>query len=221
MAYGRYAPLVRICKGDLILKVGQNPSKDLLVSSHTLRSASKVFDRLLDGRFAEAQALKRSVISKPSIVCLTDGSATPCHKPTLCLPDDDAVAMNTVCNILHLQFDDLPKPESFNITSIAALARVVDKYDLGAKTEFKTKEWLGGVVASLPSLPTTAVPDDMMLLLTAAYTMNDATAFRAASQRILLHHASNAWSFEGDPDYRRLPNFVLRECPSVRIRCSY
>ncbi|KAF2250526.1 hypothetical protein BU26DRAFT_562502 [Trematosphaeria pertusa] len=97
--------------GDVVLvpsKGNQAPGK-LLVSSAFLRGASSVFDKMLDGRFAEGQALS---------------SANPSEIP---LPDDDFGCMLLLCMIIHLQTSDIPR--RLDIIPLADFAILCDKYD--------------------------------------------------------------------------------------------
>jgi BTB/POZ domain len=95
---------------DLKLIVGEEKT-EMLVSHQVMSNASSVFRQMFQqNRFAEGLGIK----------------SNDCF--SLPLPDDQADAMEIICNILHFRTNLVPMKD---ITSdiLAGLATVIDKYD--------------------------------------------------------------------------------------------
>jgi len=97
--------------GDVYLLVGPD-LKRLRVSSQTsqiLRNASTYFSNLFGPKFAEGQNLS---------------SSDPKEVP---MPDDDARAVEMICNIIHLRNDAVPL--SLAPEEVFEVAAAADKFD--------------------------------------------------------------------------------------------
>lgn len=109
--------------GDVILIVGQSDNTvKLKVDSHMLRKASKTFRVMFGPDFDEGQDLSHT------------------HPKDILLSDDDADAMETICNFIH--FKHYKVPSQLDSKRVFQIARVVDKYSLHETLKFAVKSWL-------------------------------------------------------------------------------
>ncbi|KAK0510935.1 hypothetical protein JMJ35_006487 [Cladonia borealis] len=142
--------------GDVILVVGEEKT-ELRVHSVCMRTASEVFDAMLGPHFSEGQ---------PS-----DG-LRPMMIP---MPDDNATAMATICNVIHHRNDLLPDaPEPGELVEIALAA---DKYDFALALKYAMFQWLDFKAFDTFS--------NLGKLLIAAYVFDNSDAFRHATRRLI------------------------------------
>jgi len=109
---------------DVKLIVGEE-NTEILVSHQVMSNASPVFRQMFQqNRFAEGLGIK----------------SNDCFP--LPLPDDQADAMEIICNILHFRTNLVPRKD---ITSdiLADLATVIDKYDCALATQPWSTIWIG------------------------------------------------------------------------------
>ncbi|KAL3479211.1 hypothetical protein BJX99DRAFT_255740 [Aspergillus californicus] len=154
--------------GDLILVVGPENIR-LRVYSLTLKSTSKPFSAMLGPDWKEGRALE-------------DGCAE------LLLPEDDAVAMEYICAIIHHQNMMLPTTMApYDILKVAVAA---DKYNFVDALRFASKSWL---------YPCNAKAAVLMVLAAAAYAFQDPQAFRNLTKSLILNHGGSyrSLSIEG------------------------
>ena len=167
--------------GDTILVVGDRKT-ELRVHSQCMRTGSKVFDAMFGPHFSEGQ---------PSIGDL------PKKIP---IPDDNATAMATICNVIHHRNDLLPdvlEPEDSAETLLVA-----DKYDCVLLVlKQATFQWLNSkegicVLLVLERAMKQAMfqwldskepvpPLDLGNLLIAAYVCDNPGAFRRITQKLI------------------------------------
>lgn len=137
------------------------------------------------------------------------------------LPDDDLNSMIIVCNILHLRFAELPAEKDVDIPRLLAIVKIVDKYNMHAATSFKINIWLLETTQALPLLTNR---HQLRLMLAAAFSMNEATAFREIAKRVLINCSPK--SFADDVLFGTLPyhvlgeSFPLRVVPSTDLICK-
>ena len=169
--------------GDVLLVVGEEETR-LRVHSVCMMSASKVFDAMLGPHFSEGQPSKE---------------AFPKGIP---MPDDDARAMTTLCNVIHHRNDILP--DIFEPAALADLALVADKYDCVLALKYAMNLWLDF------KEPVTFL--SLGKLLIAAYVFDNPNAFRRVTQRLITGFTNSYhWLFKGDGD-GIVPWPIYRRC---------
>ena len=99
---------------------------------------------------------------------------------TVELPEDDAVAMNTICSLIHFQplkngAQQLSNADLFNVCVVA------DKYDCVAAVRYS--------FLNCNAIPLNDNYKDMMRLLASAYLVKDRFTFRSVSQHIVRNFA--------------------------------
>ena len=142
--------------GDIILVVGGGKT-ELRVHSVCMRTASKVFDAMLGPRFLEGQPSNGVLPRKIS------------------MPDDNAAAMTTICNVIHHRNDLAPDVRALG--GLAEIALAADKYDCVLALKYAMFQWLNYKV------PVTFL--NLGRLLIAAYVFNNSDAFRRVTQRLI------------------------------------
>ena len=104
--------------GDITLVVGAG-TKRLKAYSLVLKSASRVFGAMLDGRFSEGQRLD-------------DNGSTEIH-----MPDDDAEAMEIMLNVIHGRNNAVH--DGLDASQILRVAITADKFDCKVALAFAIK----------------------------------------------------------------------------------
>ena len=95
----------------------------------------------------------------------------------IALPEDDAVAMQLLCAVIHHQNDSIPR--ELPIPTVLAIAVTADKYDCIRALRFASELWLRSRRGEV---------SDMLVLAAAAYLFENATAFRDITKKIILSH---------------------------------
>ncbi|KAI5360468.1 putative SKP1/BTB/POZ domain superfamily protein [Septoria linicola] len=191
-------PLTTIAeRGDLILHVGgtkdakRQDVKKLLVSSAILIQLSKVFAAPLGPHFREGQASRSE--SDPHVIEL---------------PEDNANAIEDMCNLLHLNVvGDLSRPKAkSDAPRVLCLAVAIDKYDL---VDVLRLQWLGLLHAISTEGP--------QLVAAAAYVLDQPDAFWAATRRWTMdgRHVSIHESLRHDKVCRYLPARIFGDLRSI------
>lgn len=150
-------------EGDIMLIVGSSDPCHIRVSSKILSLASDVFKAMFSPHFREGSSLR----------CVENTTA---ELIVIALPEDDATAMLSLCQLLHYQIDMVdPYPDA---TDLLALATICDKYDCAHAIRYASHIWLSQLVdsADLGSLNS---------LLVASYLFDCAVMFTKATCRLL------------------------------------
>ena len=153
--------------GDKVL-VLNNGEINWTVSSHALRLASPVWNRMLDPDHADG-------ISKEG---LPETKEIP-------LPDDDPKALRIILDAAHLQFTNVPKQLDF--PTLVKVAALCDKYDSAVIMKPFAKDWLSPHRHSV-----TARPEAVDLgceyegWLMVAWTLGIQAIFDAVSRQICV-----------------------------------
>jgi hypothetical protein len=147
--------------GDVYLLVGPD-SKRLRVSSQILRNASTYFSNLFGPNFAEGQNLS---------------SSDPKEVP---MPDDDARAVETICNIIHLRNDAVPL--SLAPKEVFEIAVAADKFDCASAVKLASIFWLK------TSGTEVQVVSELAHLMGAAYILDNGDAFGEITLAMMMRH---------------------------------
>jgi hypothetical protein len=145
--------------GDTILVVGPY-NKKIRVCSSVLKSASKYFRVLFGPNFAEGQDLDSN------------------NPKEVSMPDDNAHALEIICNVIHLRNDAVPR--SLSPKDIFEIAIAADKFDCVVALKYAGAIWLNpkGVENIL----------ELSYLMSAAYIFDDAQAFGDITLSMMLNH---------------------------------
>ena len=170
-------------QGDLDLVVGH---KTLRVWTVILRFASKVFAAMLSPTYAEGQ-------QEFSAVC----------PGVIPLPEDDPLAMQTICEILHIQFGENTRLSPSEMLNVCAAA---DKYDCMASV----KPTL--LIHLPPYLKMVLYEEDLLNLVAAMYLMNDARQFRTWSGWLLENYEERYHGHLAGAAAQFLPTQMSCEC---------
>lgn len=165
--------------GDVILIVGSDKVK-LRVHSVFLRTASKTFSAMFNPLWKEGDSL---------------GQEGPLELP---LPDDDASALQMICNLIHHQ--DKFVPQSLAPSEILKIAITADKYHCVAVLKFATTAWLQ---------PLDMSADSLILLTTAAYVLQHAPAFKRITKSLIVNHGGTFLTLTGEHVLSILPWLVF------------
>lgn len=159
-------------RGDVVLLL-EKPDAfvKIHVASHILSLGSSVFNSMLAPRFKEGTTLATSsAVEVP-------------------LPDDDPQATSTLCQILHLRNEKIPrKPDAAHILEVAKLA---DKYDCTEAIKPTADTWISQYLDT-PNCST------IYTLLVAAYYLQHAQCLQQLSSKLVLNSKEpvNALLFE-------------------------
>jgi hypothetical protein len=145
--------------GDTILVVGLY-NKKIRVCSSVLKNASKYFRLLFGPHFAEGQDLDSN------------------NPKEVSMPDDNARALEIICNVIHLRNDAVPR--SLSPKDIFEIAIAADKFDCVVALRYAGAVWLNpeGVENIL----------ELSYLMSAAYIFDDAQAFGDITLSMMLNH---------------------------------
>jgi len=146
--------------GDVVLVLKNDT--ELQVSSKALSLASTVFKAMFGPHFQEGQDLSAS------------------SPKGISLPDDDAAAMTTLCNIVHHQSQNVSKgPDHASLVNLGVLC---DKYCCSHALEPWSTTWLCFYQRDV-STETTG----MNQLLFPFYVFNDVESFKEISKMVVYH----------------------------------
>ncbi|RMZ82149.1 hypothetical protein DV738_g1886, partial [Chaetothyriales sp. CBS 135597] len=146
-------------EGDVILVVGAKQFR-IRVDSLFLKRHSPVFRAMLSPNFSEGQALS---------------SSSPRE---IDLPDDDPYAMQTLCAVMYLDFDHIPRtPTTRNVLDIVRLADKYECYNV-LTTPSQAYGWLKS--------DNLTEGQDLVDLLAVAYLIRDQEAFIKLSSALIL-----------------------------------
>lgn len=173
--------------GDVILVIGTPASAKLLVSSATLKRTSQVFAAMLSSRYREGQE--------------AGTSESPKEIP---LPDDETVAMTSMCNLLHGKRLE----KTLGSDRILELAIVVDKYACAEALHYQSQatllQWLDQVSGCQAG--------SYCRIAAASYLLGQACAFQRATRRLVEHTSEDNTTLMKDDCGKMLP---------VSVFCKY
>jgi hypothetical protein len=147
--------------GDVYLLVGPD-SKRLRVSSHILRNGSTYFSNLFGPNFAEGQNLSSS------------------DPEEVLMPDDDARAVEMICNIIHLRNNAVPP--SLAPEEVFEIAVAADKFDCTSALKFASIIWLSKRETEVQ------VVSELAHLMCAAYILDNGDAFGEITLAMMMRH---------------------------------
>ncbi|KAK1829728.1 hypothetical protein QBC39DRAFT_355756 [Podospora conica] len=177
---------------DLILIVG--PDKQRIgVDSRCLRRTSKVFNTMFKPPWMES--------TKISNIATNDIAK-------LALPEDDFLAMYTICCILHHR-SDLVSSE-ISASEILQIATAVDKYDMFSAMKYATSGWLKSTPKS--GTPEAEIIISMGHLLVAAYLLRERERFRDISLELMFNYAE---SYQGLGNDSQIVGILGSDIPVV------
>ncbi|MCJ1432887.1 hypothetical protein MMC27_002245 [Xylographa pallens] len=158
-------PVVEIDpNGDVVVLLNW---KKLLVSSKILSMASRVFAAMFSSRFKEGLQ-----------------NATPGIISTVSLPEDDAIAFEIICDVIHYRHKLIPTDPSLN--QLVNIAIIADKYELYEALYAYSVVWLqSGIKNCNGKIHEVA---DWNKLLLAAYILDTPGEFARISWEIILNH---------------------------------
>jgi hypothetical protein len=145
-------------RGDVILIVGPQERR-IQVSSSVLKNASKYFNAMFGPNFSEGQNL---------------GGNNP---KEISMPDDDASALEIICNTLHLRNNAVP--ETLAPSRVLDIAVAADKLDCVVALKLASKLWLK---------PRDLESSQLGQLMAAAYVLGNDEGFKEVTHALLLRH---------------------------------
>ncbi len=149
--------------GDIVLIVGDGKTR-LRVHSVCMRTVSRVFDAMFGPHFSEGQPSK-GVLPKEIL-----------------MPDDNAAAMTTICNVVHHRNDVLP--DALESREVVQVALAADKYDCVLALKYVMIRWL--------DFKNPVTFTDLGHFMRAAYVFDNSNAFRRITQ-MLITGTSNSY----------------------------
>ena len=176
--------------GDIILVVGRGKT-ELRVHSVCMRTASEVFDAMLGPRFLEGQ---------------TSNGDSP---KKISLPDDNAAAMTTICNVIHHRNDLAPEVSALGGLDEIALA--ADKYDCVLALKYAMFQWLDY------KEPVTF--QSLGRLLIAAYVFNNPDAFRRVTRRLITDFSRSYLLLIDTRFSEIIPSSIYCKCTQFFASC--
>tara|TARA_R110002003_G_scaffold848_4_gene21695 strand:- start:507 stop:1010 length:504 start_codon:yes stop_codon:yes gene_type:complete len=148
--------------GDVILVIDFH-RRSIQVNSVVLGNASKYFNAMFGLNFSEGQDLKRSVIKE------------------IPMPDDNAVALEVLFNIIHLRNHAVP--EYLKPNEVFELAVVSDKFDCAILLKHASMQWLR------PKTATDIL--EMCNLMAATYILDNARAFMDTKWEMIFRYGGS------------------------------
>ena len=174
--------------GDVFFLVGTPPTRKLRVSSMLLGVASGVFKAFLGPHFLEGQQMRDAAGPKE-----------------IELPDDDAMAMSDMCNLLHFKpVRVLDRPRMSK--SLLAFAVVVDKY---ACVEALHLQSQGLLLQYFDEHDPTSLPQ-LLRVAVAAYLLDQPSGFDKATERMTTHTNEEYSTVFSSADAALLPPRLFR-----------
>ncbi|PPJ57402.1 hypothetical protein CBER1_01431 [Cercospora berteroae] len=159
--------------GDVILVCGEQfqngQVKKLKVSSAALSLGSSGMKTMFKPHFKEGTDLRRSVGGSPLEVSL---------------PEDDPLAMEIICYVLHLRNDKVNMSNELSAECILRVAMASDKYDCRIAMMYFAQTWLSRASTD---------EQELHVLFTAAYLFGNNEAFRRLGRGLVLELSSHAF----------------------------
>ncbi|KAF2843893.1 hypothetical protein T440DRAFT_437076 [Plenodomus tracheiphilus IPT5] len=159
VAANQLSPVQIALERDCVLVVG--PEKLCIpANSQILSAASKPFRAMFRPEWRDGYDMKSQV--KPVDVLL---------------PEDDATALQLLCEVIHHQNDMIP--DRLPIHTVLNIAITADKYDCIQALRFASESWLRSDQHAI---------GDLFILAGAAYLLGNAVAFRKITKQMILTH---------------------------------
>lgn len=180
--------------GDMLLSVGPNKDRELLVSSTTLATSSPYFKALTGPNFSEGQA-----------------ACTSQNPREIVLKDDDAQAMEDLCMLLHGQEPDnistnqkttYSKKRLYKITCrLLNLAIVIDKYGCATHLKLPGAALIYDCLDLLQAQPRSTAKC-MAVMVATSYLLDSERCFRISTERFTREYTqtNDAWLQKGYED---------------------
>ncbi|OCK73464.1 hypothetical protein K432DRAFT_430580 [Lepidopterella palustris CBS 459.81] len=169
--------------GDVVLVL--KPNTRIQVNSKILSLASAPLKALLEGKFKEGRELYAAA------------SRSECYE--LPLPDDDADAVELLCNILHCRAAFIPDAETVTVSILYGLALICDKYICYSAVAFHASIWIKPFENGMIVMPGNEA------VLVVAFLLDLPKAFQKLSNDLILHWTGSFLEFQSKGD----PNGVL------------
>lgn len=153
--------------GDVVLAVGRERVK-IQVLAVVLKNSSRVFAAMFRPEFAEGHALY-----------LNQGSNEPIE---IELPEDDPLALGTLCKLVHCTVDAGRYPGSGK--NLLGVAKAADKYDLITRLAFPSNQWFCELKRSRD-------PAQILAGLMAAHILGHKPGFALLSRWLMFCHGGS------------------------------
>ncbi|KAK4087605.1 hypothetical protein Purlil1_7936 [Purpureocillium lilacinum] len=153
--------------GDVVLVVGRERVK-IQVLAVVLKNSSRVFAAMFRPEFAEGHALY-----------LNQGSNEPIE---IELPEDDPLALGTLCKLVHCTVDAGRYPGSGK--KLLGVAKAADKYDLITRLAFPSNQWFCELKRSRD-------PAQILAGLMAAHILGHKPGFALLSRWLMFCHGGS------------------------------
>lgn len=184
-----------IARGNAILVVGEGAnSRRLKVDTTFLMAASEVMRAMLDGTFSDGQGLN---YENPKEV----------H-----IPEDDPVAMTTICQILHHKLP-ITKLE-WTPEEILGIAVIADKYLMQCALFFQATIWLSDAAQELK---TSASLANLLIVLQAALLFAHEPGIKKITKVLVSQYAGEFSSLIED----NMPDDVVKMIRKLFPFCAW
>ncbi|MCJ1397827.1 hypothetical protein MMC11_001023 [Xylographa trunciseda] len=178
-------------KGDVVLVLNcQDEKKKLLVSSRILSMVSPVFAAMLNSQFKEGLH-----------------NVTPGISHKVSLPDDDAIAFEIICNVIHYRHKHVPIDPS--LEQLVNIAVIADKYELREPLFGYSVVWLQSGIKNNTGMKYNAKHCNTILF--AAYALDAPEEFARISWEIVLNHVGPYLNLPGITGHDIPPNDMMAE----------
>ncbi|MCJ1288264.1 hypothetical protein MMC26_007619 [Xylographa opegraphella] len=186
------SPVVEIDpKGDVVLVLNMSHAdKRLLVSSNILSMVSPVFAAMFSSQFKEG--LQNVMSGIPS---------------NITLPDDDAIAFEIICNVVHHQHKHVPV--DLPLEQVVSIATIADKYELLESLYGYSVLWLQSGIKNCGGKPYDAGNWNKLLFI--AYILDIPGEFLRISWEIILQHAGPCLNLPGITDRVDIRHNIIAE----------
>ena len=186
----KYAPIEIVPDANCVLVVGPEMVR-IPASSRFLSAASEPFRAIFGAETSEGSDLRGRV----DLVEIT-------------LPEDDATAVQLLCALIHHRNDMIPN--NLPIHTVLSIAVTADKYDCIRVLKFVSESWFHS---------DSNTTSDLLVLAAAAYLLDNGTAFRRITKKMILVHngpftAIPSASVETIMDWR-----LLGKAPARQLGC--
>ena len=183
------SPVLQIATdGDVILVVGPEEAK-FLCHSLFLKAVSGPFSAMFGPDWNEGHTMA--------------GQDGPVEKA---LPGDNATSIHLMCAVFHHKLEQIPEiPRACDVLGIAVAA---DKYLCVDALKLVFANWLS---------PRGRKAEDLMLLATAAYILNDAKAFEEITKSLILNHEGSFFALSCEDFEKRMSWRVYCKCHDSQL----
>jgi len=167
----------------------------------------------------EANSLFLSAASEPFRAMFrpewrtSDDITTQAGLVAIPLPEDDPTALQLICAVIQHQNHTIP--HILPVDTVLSLAVTADKYDCSRALRFASETWLHSDRNAI---------NDLFILAAAAYLLENATAFRNITKKMILLHngpfaAVSCRDVEAVMDWRMLGKCAASYCRPFIVHC--